>query len=269
MGMSVNWQLVYNTTAGFIDQINLLSQFQTGQFTTCQSVYVDNQTVPEMVTLVCNETGFTVRVPPFAKGIYPLLCSTAPTFTLTLNLCADPDYGYAYSACTTRLFFFNTQQGYFEDLPNFGGQNYNSYYNNFIFGGASGAAQAYVMTSIASPGNGGLVSLGSNQIYAINSLDIAGYLPAGAGSYSAVTHVAYGISESGHSGPYIRYQTQAYATVNQTGLLMPPRQVSFPTPILQLDPLNSLYFFCNQTPQGVLGSLVMSCGMTYSVLTIQ
>jgi hypothetical protein len=96
-------------------QINLLSAFQSGQFTTPQAVYIDNGTCPYQVRLVCQETGLTVRVPPFAQGTYTLIMGNAPVFSAFLDF-APPFFvlgGTAsiITACTTRFYFLNVPRG--------------------------------------------------------------------------------------------------------------------------------------------------------------
>lgn len=91
---------------GTMATYNLLQQYQSGQFTNIQAVWIDNGTCYEPVTLTCLETGQVIRVPALAQGMYPIASGPAPVFTLTLlNTINVP-------AATTRLMFFNTAQRY-------------------------------------------------------------------------------------------------------------------------------------------------------------
>ena len=64
--------------------INLQSQAQTGRFSRCQSVWVDNSANGIPVSLESRETGHTIYVPAFTQGMYPIICSASPNFRLTL-----------------------------------------------------------------------------------------------------------------------------------------------------------------------------------------
>jgi hypothetical protein len=86
--------------------VNLLSQYQTGQFTSVQACLIDNATCPNVITLLSLETGQRIIVPGFASVTAPLLCGPAPEFRIS----GDD------SACigSTRLFFLNTPHGFSE-----------------------------------------------------------------------------------------------------------------------------------------------------------
>lgn len=86
--------------------INLLSQYQSGQFTTVQSVFVDNRTVPFDVLLTALDTGQRVFVRAFAYGWYHVLVSRHPEFTLQLLYNQRPG-ATPLLACTTNVQFMN------------------------------------------------------------------------------------------------------------------------------------------------------------------
>jgi hypothetical protein len=91
-------------------QFNFLQQYQSGQFTTVQAVYIDNSTVPYAVNLVCNQTGHVIIVRAFSQGMFPVVASTSPSFTATLEMFTDQTTGIVLDNCTTRFFFLNSPQ---------------------------------------------------------------------------------------------------------------------------------------------------------------
>lgn len=104
-----------------VAQLNFLQQYQTNKFTAIQSVYIDNSTVPYEVRVTCNETGFLICVPPFTQGMYPLMCSNAPTFTLVLFYDTDTQSKTVNFNCTTDFLFLNTPQNRYQyELPKYG-----------------------------------------------------------------------------------------------------------------------------------------------------
>lgn len=108
--------------------INLLQAFQSGQFTTIQSVWIDNTQTPVPVTLTCAATQHVINVPAFSEGMYPLASATAPVFVLamgpTLNAQGNPPTGtfnLRNYESTTRVSFFNTPARPFVSIPPNGG----------------------------------------------------------------------------------------------------------------------------------------------------
>lgn len=121
VAISQSWALAQLPSGVFTAQYNLLSAFQSGRFTTPQAVMVDNSTVAYSVTLAETELGQRIVVPPFSQGMYPLLASAAPQFTATLNAALDPLSNNLIGPGTTRFYFLNTPQRYYENtLLNFG-----------------------------------------------------------------------------------------------------------------------------------------------------
>lgn len=91
---------------------NLLSQYQSGQFTNVQAVWIDNGSVYQPVTLTVPETGQIIRVPGLTQGMYPIASWSAPIFTLTIGSITNAPPALA-AVTTTRLMFFNTPQRYY------------------------------------------------------------------------------------------------------------------------------------------------------------
>jgi hypothetical protein len=86
---------------------NLLRQYQTGQFTNIQAVWIDNGTNSQPVVFTSVETGQVIRVPALSQGLFPIASAAAPIFTLSLLISNQN------AAATTRLMLFNTPQRYF------------------------------------------------------------------------------------------------------------------------------------------------------------
>lgn len=88
---------------------NLLSQYQSGQFTDIQAVWIDNSTnyVPVVFTSV--ETGHVIRCPALGQGMYPVVSAAAPVFTLELAA------SFIVPSGTTKLMLFNTPQRFFQN----------------------------------------------------------------------------------------------------------------------------------------------------------
>lgn len=264
VSISLNWQQVFDETKGFVAEINLLSQFQSGQFSTVQSVYVDNQTCPEMVTFICTDTGQTIRVPPFAKGMYPILSSQSPLFTLTLNLSFDPDYGQAFSECTTRLFFLNTAQPSFEAAPANLGQNFNTY--SGILNGFTGAniKQFLLSNDVGS----GMATLGGNQNYALSSMSLDIAILAGAMAAAPAAIIPALLEVPGLTGPsMVRWWGLAFTQASAGPMSLYARALIFPTPIIQINPNSEWWFQLSGLTGTATATVVIN--LTYSIVTIQ
>lgn len=89
---------------------NLLSQYQSGQFTDIQAVWIDNSTNYSPVVFTSVETGHVIRCPALGQGMYPVVSAAAPVFTLELasGLGTLP-------LATTKLMLFNTPQRFFQN----------------------------------------------------------------------------------------------------------------------------------------------------------
>jgi hypothetical protein len=68
----------------FCVDINLQSQAQTGRFSRCQAVFIDNSTNAIAVTIRSQETGHVIYSPPFSQGMYNILCGQSPIMRATL-----------------------------------------------------------------------------------------------------------------------------------------------------------------------------------------
>lgn len=260
----IGWQSVYDSTHAFVDKINLLSQYQTGQFTTIQAVYVDNQTCPETVTLTCVDTGQTIRIPPFAKGMYPLLTAQAPLFTVELDLTFDPNYGQAFSACSTSLFFLNTPQRSFEAAPANLGQNFNSY--SGILNGYTPANIKQVLSS--TDVGSGMVSLGNNQYYALSSMNLDIAIIAGALTATPALVIPALLEVPGLTGPsMVRWWGLSLVPASAGPQNIYSRTFVWPTPIIQINPDSDWWFQLSGLTGTTTASVVIN--LTYSVVTIQ
>lgn len=90
---AVSIRVIWNTVpivgnsiaARVIQNINLLSQFQSGQFNTVQAVYIDNLTCAYGVVLQSLESGQKLTCPPFSSGTFPLLCGPSPQFSAEIQ----------------------------------------------------------------------------------------------------------------------------------------------------------------------------------------
>lgn len=112
----------------FVD-INLQSQAQTGRFTRCQAVWIDNSTNGNPIQIISQESSQQIFVGAFSQGMYQIFANQSPNFRVTLMLAianwADPA---VYSAGSyppmgsTQFLFFNAPQKPFEknlvSLPN-------------------------------------------------------------------------------------------------------------------------------------------------------
>lgn len=119
--VSIQWAQTFASGTPGVAPLNFLQQYQTNKFTALQSVYVDNSTVPYEVRLTCNETQFLICIPPFTQGMYPLMCSNSPTFTVVLFYTVDQQSALVNFNCTTDLTFLNTPQNRYQyELPKYG-----------------------------------------------------------------------------------------------------------------------------------------------------
>jgi hypothetical protein len=122
---NIQWQNVVNATNDFVVTLNLLQQYQSAQFTTCQYVLIDNQTNPNNVIFTVGESGQTIIVPGFTQGMFPITSSAAPTFIVSMTVAFDIKYNLGFSDVTTNLYFFNTPQKPFLNTLSPIGTNWN------------------------------------------------------------------------------------------------------------------------------------------------
>ena len=92
--------------------INLLRQYQSGQFTAIQSVWIDNINNYFAVDLIAVETGERVRCPPLTQGMFPLMSAVAPVFTLVNEITGLSGLMLTFAG-RTQLQLLNTKEPYF------------------------------------------------------------------------------------------------------------------------------------------------------------
>lgn len=189
---TVVWSQVRLTNPGYVTQINLLSQYQSGQFTTIQSVWVDNLSNPWPIILaVAETTGQRIYVPGNAQGLYPLIVPQAPIFTVTLLLSLNAGFTLAGVAPVTNFSFLNVprQSSFVDEFSSFG------ITGPALSTGGSGTALAFTATGTA---NGALLvqaPQSTSQRWAITGLDIDANIQANA-SWTSFATAAVLISQT-------------------------------------------------------------------------
>lgn len=110
-GKAVSVYINWNDGAPNPTYVNLLAQFNTGQFTSVQSVWVDNSTNMFPIFISCQQEQQTLFIPAFTQGLYPLVVGAAPLFEVL-----QQTYVYSFGDSqnpplgSTTLIFFNTHQ---------------------------------------------------------------------------------------------------------------------------------------------------------------
>lgn len=120
LSVPLYWNALYFSGAAIEPiqaQLNLYQQAQQALFTKCQSVFIDNSSVPYPVFLESVESGQVIRVNAFTSGMYPLIAAQNPLFNITLFIQPDPNAGQSNGACTTTFHFLNTPQPFYENKP--------------------------------------------------------------------------------------------------------------------------------------------------------
>jgi hypothetical protein len=117
--VTVNWDSPQvNVALGYSFPINMLAQYQSGQFTSVQAIFVDNSNVPFAVQINCEGIGQAIWVPPFSQGMFPIFVSQAPIFTVNLQVLGAPG---TLLKSSTDVTFLNTPQSYYVNTqPPFG-----------------------------------------------------------------------------------------------------------------------------------------------------
>lgn len=72
--------LDFTTTNAYL--FDLTQQFNQKQFTTLQTVYIDNSNNGSRTDIVCNGTGQVISAPPFTQGYYDILQPTPQKFAV-------------------------------------------------------------------------------------------------------------------------------------------------------------------------------------------
>jgi hypothetical protein len=106
--LTLFWSDVFAEQKVYSIPVNLLLAYQTGQFTTVQSLLVDNSETAYPVIVTSQSTGQRVVVPAYAQSMTPLLVSVAPQFTVTLSVPSGVTVPVDKS--TSRFWFLNTRQ---------------------------------------------------------------------------------------------------------------------------------------------------------------
>jgi len=109
---NISWAAIlaqYSNPPFVTAKLNLLQQFQTGNFTTVQAVYIDNSTCAAAVLVTCDQTGQNITLNAFSQGMFPIVCNYSPSFTIQA-LFPYSNGVIQYSTCTTKFFFLNTPQ---------------------------------------------------------------------------------------------------------------------------------------------------------------
>jgi hypothetical protein len=131
--LAVNWAFLFaglvNLDSTITTHLNFFRQAQLLRFLRCQSVFVDNSTNGYPVFLTSDETGETIRVNAFTQGMYPLLCGSQPSFIFGMFVPAAPNLGFDQFTGTTRLYFLNTPQKFYEATPTSSPWTYNGSFN--------------------------------------------------------------------------------------------------------------------------------------------
>jgi hypothetical protein len=224
----VNW----GTTNPFgTFNINLLAQYQSGQFTVVQSVYIDNTTCPYQVTLMNQQTRQILRIPPFTKAMYPILSGVNPSYVATLNSVADPVSNTTLKNCSTSFFFTNSPCSPFEyRLPDYGNN-----FANVSTGATFTSANTNTITQIVPPQS-------ANTHILINSIIITIVTDSTmSGENLVVTLAEMGTSQNG--GPPSATTWSRF--IFTAAILAPtnsstPLFISFPVPIFCQNPMNGL-----------------------------
>lgn len=166
---TIQWNSIRQTAPGYIANINLLAQFNSGQFTSVQSVWIDNLSNPWPIILAVSETtGQRIYVPGNAQGLYPLIVPFAPIFTVQLLLSLNAGFTLAGILPVTNLSFLNVprQSSLIDEFPAFG------ITGPALSTGGSGVALAFTATGTANGAPIILAPQSTSQRWAITGLDI-------------------------------------------------------------------------------------------------
>ena len=242
--VAINWPIVLAGGGGYTAVINLLQQYQSGQFVTVQSVYVDNSTNIFPVSIVCAESQQNLTVAPFSQAMLPLISSVASQYTVTLNVVPYPA-GNTLPLGSTRLHFLNTPQKPFALQEIAGTTNFQT-----INGNVAGLTQSFQI----------LPALAATQHYAISQFSATILAPA---AYSSAQIVTAALQDSGFG--FYEWRDSFYVTATMVGVLY-SRQTLFPTPSMQFDGGSAINFVLSAYPAG---TVQLTYQITYGVVTIQ
>lgn len=240
--------------------INLLSQFQTGQFVNCQSVYIDNLTCSYGVSLTSTENGQKLTCPPFSSGSFPLLCGAAPIFTVELVSDFFAVAGGSVDNSSTILHFLNTPaRTYVSQGAGIYPINKTSAFSANSGNPITGDITAILAGELGTPAVPGGLDVAKH--YLINGLKICITLlppPAGAAPSQQIIQLI----ESGNSGPTVLWSSRMSGS-NTVAEVIFDETITFPVPILQRDggnvlALSTFGFFAVATPYLLDAQLFLS-----------
>lgn len=233
VSVSIPWATVVNPFS-----INLLTQFQSGQFSTPQAVWVDNSSVPWPIVISCEQQQQNIWVPRFTQGMFPLIVGQAPIFSVqqltnSLGGNTNPPLG------TTQMTFLNGQQQPWQQPAQLSLYQWSS-----SIGSASSGVALQVL---------GVPGTGFYRM--INSVQLA----VGAATATTATQiVTITLGESGGSTFYTDLVSVASGTVGifyRSGIL----NYSSP-PLLTFN--NGIWFFCNAPVTGANISFSLTIDFT-------
>jgi len=160
----LNWALVKQVNHTYVQPVNLLQLYQTGQFTTVQAVLVDNSLVGYPVRVASLSTGQRVTCPAYSQVMAPLLVSVAANFTVSLML--PSGVTTALDQVNTQVFFLNTPQAPYQVIgdtqANTGAASVNQTFP-LTFPSISAAPQTVAVLAAFPPGSQ-LVTYSSCQV---------------------------------------------------------------------------------------------------------
>lgn len=244
------WDTIRSQTGAYVASLNLLSQFNTGQFTTVQAVYVDNLTVAYTLSIVCSGTGQRIIVPPFSSGMYPLIVGgNAPTLSLTLNNSATGFIADALPAGTSTLQFLNTPQKSYETRGGLNGSNFqcSGYSTSLPLNAANGLIN--------------LAGIGANDHIALNSLTL-GIWASAAWPYNEMNWVMLKDSIGG----YTLWCDSFGASTTSTYGMAYHVNIIFPTPVITKTGGAGITI---SLMRYITGNIYYDAAFTYNILTIQ
>lgn len=251
----INWPSVFAASHSFITNINLLSQFQSGQFKSTQAVFVDNSTNIYPVSITCAESGQTVSVGPFSQGMFPLISSAAAQYAITLGVVPLPA-GNTFPLGSTTLHFLNTQQPPYAIQELAGGTNFQTV--NGVIPVMNAAVQL-------------LAGLPDGQHYAISAFALTLASATAAAAFAAAGPIQVYLEEGATT--FFPWRDAFFAST-APGLFY-SKQTLFPQPSMQTVSANALTL--NTTSNGgVTGPFAGPVGgylavweVTYGIVTIQ
>jgi hypothetical protein len=257
--VKVSWA---NTNPFGIYDINLLQQYNSGQFVDVQSVFIDNSTCPYQVSLTNSQTGHTVNCPPFAQGMFPIITTHSPSYVATLVYVTDykAPPPQVIQNCTTKFLFLNSPQvPFLNEIPEYG----NNYGNTSILVSVPSGANNAILHQI-------VPAAGSNIHYLINSLTFSPLIdPANAAQQSVLIF----ISEMGSStdGQPVSSTSSTRLIASATvpaGLNTGQSFIQyFDTPLLTFLPNNGVGFFISE-PDTIPANLSIGITLNYGTVLI-